>query len=330
MRIDQRNAGASVATSSGSYVYTVDRWQVVYSQTSKFTAQQNAGSVTPPVGFSNYLGVTSSSAYTLTSTDSFQIQQYIEGYNIADLAWGTANARTITLSFWARSSLTGTFSGFLVNSAGTQVYPFGYTISTANTWQQISITIAGSTTGTWLTTNGTGLRVAFNLGQGSAYVGAGNAWNGGGTVYQVTGSNNIVSTNGATFYITGVQLEVGSTATPFERRMYGQEFAMCQRYYQVQAQLISYTISSTAVSAWGSLQATMRAVPTVGQTGVFNMQGGPDNVTQSSLSTGTNYCSEYSIYLYSIGGFSGLTTGRYNTISVTANNQNSFTFSAEL
>jgi hypothetical protein len=259
MVIDQRNAGASVTPNNS---YTLDRWQGINSQTSKYTVQQNAGSVTPPVGFSNYLGVTSSSAYTLTSTDSFQIQQHIEGYNIADLAWGTANAKTITISFWAYSSLTGTFSGFLTNSAGTQVYPFGYTISSANTWQQISITIAGSTTGTWLTTNGTGLRVAFNLGQGSAYVGAGNAWNGGGTVYQVTGSNNIVSTNGATFYITGVQLERNTTATPFEWLPYGTELALCQRYYQPVLSATGGASSATAVNLSVSYTSMRTNTPT--------------------------------------------------------------------
>ena len=149
MVIDQRNAGASVTqTTSGGY--TVDRWSIYGTQNSKFTVQQNAGSVTPPAGFTNYAGCTSSSAYSITSTDRFQFQQPVEGFNIADLGWGTANAKTVTLSFWVRSSLTGTFGGSIYNNATDRSYPIAYTISLANTWEQKSITIAGDTSGTWL------------------------------------------------------------------------------------------------------------------------------------------------------------------------------------
>ena len=227
MQIDQRNAGASGTASA----YTVDRWQYYATQSSKGTWQQNAGSVTPPAGFTNYLGFTSSSAYTVTASDVFQIAQYIEGFNVADLGWGTASARTVTLSFWVRSSLTGTFGGALVNSATNRSYSFSYSISSANTWEQKSITIAGDTTGTWLTNNGNGVQVNFALGVGSTYSGTSGSW--AGTLYlSATGATSVVGTNGATFYITGVQLEPGSTATPFERRSYGQELALCQRYFQ--------------------------------------------------------------------------------------------------
>jgi hypothetical protein len=160
MVIDQRNAGASV-TATTSNLYTVDRFQAVASQSSKYTVQQNAASVTPPVGFTNYLGVTSSSAYSVLTGDYFSIQQTVEGLNCADLAWGTANAVTVTLSFWVRSSLTGTFGGVLKNNGGTRSYPFSYTITAANTWEKETITIAGDTSGTWLTTNGAGILVNF-------------------------------------------------------------------------------------------------------------------------------------------------------------------------
>ena len=159
MVIDQRNAGASVTPSSGAY--TLDRWAVEMTQSSKFSIQQNAGSVTPPTGFSNYLGATSLSAYSVTSTDYFVIGQAIEGFNCADLAFGTASAQTITLSFWVRSSLTGTFGGTLLSNAATRNYVFSYTVSSANTWEQKTITITGDTTGTWLTNNGAGLFVRF-------------------------------------------------------------------------------------------------------------------------------------------------------------------------
>jgi hypothetical protein len=228
MVIDQRNAGASVTPTGDQY--TLDRWSTALTQASKFTVQQNAGSVTPPVGFINYLGVTSSSAYSITSTDQFGIYQAIEGLNVTDLGWGTANAKTVTLSFWARSSLTGTFGGSLRNSAVNRSYPFSYTISAANTWEQKSITIAGDTSGTWLTTNGVGIYLTFGLGVVASLSGTAGAW--AGTNYvSATGATSVVGTNGATLYITGVQLEVGSTATSFDYRPYGTELALCQRYY---------------------------------------------------------------------------------------------------
>jgi hypothetical protein len=226
MVIDQRNAGASVTPDNS---YTLDRWNTNTSQTSKFTVQQNAGSVTPPAGFTNYLGVTSSSAYSIGSGDLFSVNQLIEGYNIADWGWGTANAKTVTLSFWVRSSLTGTFGGVLNNSGDTRSYPFTYTISAANTWEYKTVTITGDTSGTWLTTNGRGVALRFGLGVGSSNSGTAGAWSGS-TFYGATGAVSVVGTNGATFYITGVQLEVGSTATSFDYRPYGTELQLCQRY----------------------------------------------------------------------------------------------------
>jgi hypothetical protein len=228
MVIDQRNAGASVTVGSGN-TYILDRYKATATQASKFTVQQNAGSVTPPTGFSYYSGATSSSAYSVISSDHFEYGQNIEGYNVADLAWGTASASAITISFWVRSSLTGTFGGVVQNSAQTRSYPFSYTISSANTWEQKSITIAGDTSGTWLTTNGIGMRCTFSLGAGSTYSTTANAW-AAGEYYQPTGAVSVVGTNGATFYITGVQLEKGSTATSFDYRPYGTELQLCQRY----------------------------------------------------------------------------------------------------
>lgn len=227
MRIDQRNAGASGTANQ----YTVDRFAYFGAAASKGTWQQNAGSVTPPAGFTNYWGFTSSSAYTVGATEQFNLYQPVEGFNVSDLAWGTANAKTVTLSFWVRSSLTGTFGGSIYNSAVNRSYPYSYTISTSNTWEYKTLTISGDTTGTWLTTNGIGLYLNFSLGAGSTVSGTAGAW--AATRYDsATGATSVVGTNGATFYITGVQLEVGTAATPFERRQYGQELALCQRYYQ--------------------------------------------------------------------------------------------------
>jgi len=229
MTIDQRNAGASV-TQNATGIYTLDRWSAYGLITSKFTVQQNSGSVTPPVGFKNYLGCTSLSAYALTSSDIYIVQQNIEGYNVADLGWGTANAKTVTLSFWVYSSLTGTFGGS-ITGGNSRNYPFSYSVSVANTWTQISITIAGDTSGTWGSTNGTGIIVNWSLGTGSSYSNTGGAWTASSS-YSVPSAVSVVSTNGATFYITGTQFEVGTVATSFDFRSIGTELALCQRYFE--------------------------------------------------------------------------------------------------
>ena len=240
--IDQRNAGASV-TNTTSNLYVTDRWNIYGQQASKFTAQQNAGSVTPPTGFKYYLGITSSSAYTVLSGDNFKVLQPIEGYNFADMGWGAAGASPVTLSFWVRSSLTGTFGGSFTNSSYNRSYPFTYTISSANTWEQKSVTIAGDTSGTWLTTNGIGVNVIFSMGMGTDQSGTAGAW--AGANYQsATGAVSVVGTNGATWYVTGVQLEKGSTATSFDYRPYSAELAMCQRYFEK-----SYNISDAPNSS---------------------------------------------------------------------------------
>jgi hypothetical protein len=330
MRIDQRNAGASVSTSSGASVYSVDRWNVLYSQTSKFTVQQNAGSVTPPTGFSNYMGFTSSSAYSLTSTDYFHVEQRIEGFNTADLAWGTANAKTITISFWARSSLTGTFGMFLSNSSGDRVYPMSYSISSANTWEYKTITVAGDTSGTWLTTNGTGIRLVFAFGYGTTYQGTvTNTWNAA-TFYVPTGAVSVVGTNGATFYITGVQLEIGSTATPFERRLYNQELANCQRYCvkyggsNIFEWVAPFTtlIATNTTNAYGNITSPvpMRTVPSY-TTNAIRLTDENNSYTITSVtSSGNSYGNVYGTEV----GFavaSGLT--QYRPYFVTANNSTS-------
>jgi hypothetical protein len=229
MVIDQRNAGASVTPTNNQYL--VDRWASQLTAASKYSVQQNAGSVTPPTGFTNYLGATSLSAYSVATGDTFSLYQRIEGFNIADLGWGTANAQPVTFSFWVRSSLTGTFGGAYQNNDSTRSYPFTYTISASNTWEQKSITVAGDTSGTWLTNNGAGIRLHFGLGAGSTFSGTAGSWSGG-NFYSATGATSVVGTNGATFYITGVQLEKGSTATSFDYRPYGTELALCQRYYE--------------------------------------------------------------------------------------------------
>jgi len=225
MRIAQRGTGAF--TTSGDY--PVDRFLVANATDGAFSAQQDSSA---PAGFINSVKVTTTTAdATLTTTQNIQFTQRIEGTNIADLGWGTANAKIVTLSFWVRSSLTGTFGGALRNSASDRSYAFTYSISVVDTWEQKSVTIAGDTTGTWLTTTGIGIAVIFGLGAGPDRSGTAGAWAGANYV-SATGAVSVIGTLNATFYITGVQLEVGSVATPFERRPYGTELALCQRYYE--------------------------------------------------------------------------------------------------
>ena len=280
MMIDQRNAGASVTPTNGQYL--VDRFTYNATQASKVTAQQNAGSVTPPVGFSSYQGITSSSAYSVVASDYFILQQRIEGLNMADLAWGTASAATVTLSFWVRSSLTGTFGGSVYNSAFDRSYPFTYTIISANTWEQKSVTIAGPTAGTWTISNSAYMAVSFSLGAGSTYSGAAGSWSSS-AYFTATGATSVVGTSGATFYITGVQLEKGSTATSFDYRPYGTELALCQRYYYNWTQgypnegvAVGQNYNTTDCYPIIYLKVPMRTQPsaTVSAGGTFSKLGG--------------------------------------------------------
>ena len=298
--IDQRNAGASVSVQT-STSYVLDRWSAEASQNSKFSMQQNAGSVTPPAGFTNYLGCTSSSAYTVGSSDYFLIDQPIEGYNFADLAWGTASAKTVTVSFWVYSSLTGTFGATINNNAQNRTYPFTYTISSANTWTYITSTIPGSTDGTWVTNNGIGARLRFNLGTGSTYSAAAGAWSTTSLVFAPTGSTQVVATNGATFYITGVQLEAGTTASPFEYRQYGLELSLCQRYF-LPMQCVNWCGFRPTAST-GALQVPfvypiLRAAPTFTQlSGTVN----GSNVTFDVGQAQSNYLRLYHNITYAAG-----------------------------
>jgi hypothetical protein len=272
MVIDQRNAGAAITPSANTY--TLDRWYYQASQASKFTIQQNAGSVTPPTGFTNYLGCTVASAVTIGASDQFLVQQLIEGFNIADLGWGTANAKTITISAWVRSSLTGTFGGALYGAAYSRGYAFTYSIPVANTWTQISVTIAGDTSGSWITNNGAGVGVVFSLGCGSSNSSTAGSWGASGTL-SATGAVSVVGTAGATFYITGVQLEVGSSATGFEYRVYGTELANCQRYFWRKSGVASAVVTVGSGMAYNTTDirctlpnpVTMRSTPTLSFTG---------------------------------------------------------------
>lgn len=330
MVISQINGSSSFTPTDGSI--TLDRWKVSLSQASKLTIQQNAGSVTPPVSFANYLGITSSSAYAVSASDNFNLFQRIEGYNVADLGWGTANAKTVTLSFQVYSSLTGTFGAVLKNDQGSsRSYPFTYTISSANTWTSISVTIAGDTSGTWTTTNGVGIALWFGLGVGSTLSGTAGAWSST-SYYSATGATSVVGTNNATFYITGVQLEKGSTATSFDYRPYGTEFALCQRYYvQYTATAAQYFVSigqiAGTTAAYFVLPLTLRGTPAVAVTGAITLNDAGANPAITSISAISSTTNNVTFVVNALGG--GLTIGRA-AILLSAASGNAITVSSEL
>ena len=225
MVIDQRNNGASVTANDGTYA--LDRTYFNMQTNSKGTGQRSSDA---PAGFKNSLIYTNGSAYTVGANETYGIIQRIEGYNIADLAWGTASAKSVTLSFWVKSSLTGTFGGALKTATGTAyTYAFTYTINAASTWEFKSITIPGPTVGTWDSTNGTGVTVALGLGNGANTSISPNSWTAG-NVWSATGAVSVLATASATWQITGLQFEVGDVATSFDFRSYGTELALCQRY----------------------------------------------------------------------------------------------------
>lgn len=295
MVIDQRNGGASVSNTAVD-TYAVDRFVQDGSSAGKFTAQQTPSATETgyatrvSAGFRNYLAFTSSAATTVSSSNYYRFWQSIEGFNTADLAWGTANAKSVTLSFWVNSSLTGTFGGIVRNNSGDKTYPYSYTISSANTWEQKTITIAGDTSGTWSTTTGVGIQVMWSLGCGSTRQGTAGAWTGTAGVFTCTGETQIVATSGATFYITGVQFEKGSTATSFDYRDYGRELIMCQRYY------VNYAGQNFAMNPSGNngqnsnvvwnFSVPMRAAPTASNiTGIVAAYTTAYTISSASLST---------------------------------------------
>ncbi len=257
MVIDQRNAGASITVAAGGGGYGVDRFYCENFQSGTMTVQQSS---TAPAGFINSLVHTVTVTDTPASGDYLFESTSIEGLNMADLGWGTANAQTVTLSFWVRSSVTGTYGIGLRNSAGNRSYVATYTVSAADTWEQKTVTIAGDTSGTWLTTNGLGVRIFWDLGSGSNFNGTANTWNAG-SYWRTSGCVNWISNSGATFYITGVQLEKGTAATSFDFRSYGQELSLCERYYQISTFYHGIFPSGGEMFVVIDLPTVMRAAP---------------------------------------------------------------------
>ena len=229
MVIDQRNGGASVTGSASAAKFAADRFSLFANTTGTITIQQVSDA---PDGFANSNKVTCTSAATSDSSATrVQLYHAIEGHNIANLAFGSSSAKAITLSFWVKASNTGTYGGSFVNGATNRSYPYQYTISASNTWEYKIITISGDTTGTWATDNTTGMYVFWSLGIGSNFEGTANQWNGAFDIGPPS-SFSLKDNLNATLQITGVQLEVGDTATPFEHRSYSDELQRCQRYFE--------------------------------------------------------------------------------------------------
>jgi hypothetical protein len=286
MRIDQRNAGASVTAGLG--VFAVDRFIVPNNSGAVFTAQR---STVVPAGFSNSLAATVTTAASATAGQVASIVHRVEGFNFADLNFGSSAAQPCTLSFWVRSSVAGTYCVALKNADASRTYVAEYVINSANTWEYKTITIPGDTTGTWPTTNGIGVSVGVDVGSGSNSNTTKDSWQNG-NFNNTASQTNWINNSGATFYITGVQLEAGSVATPFERRPYGTELALCQRYLPILGNAASgayycmgYAQSSTQANLFYPFKVTPRVPPTgisVANVGSFGA------TTQAASGTGTS------------------------------------------
>jgi len=350
MRYDQRNNG--VATTNTINGYATDRWQVLQGTTGKLTAQQmqtantsaaNYESNSVPAGHFNSLKITSQSAYSVGSGELYRVVQIVEGINWADMSWGTSAAATVTLSFLVKSSLTGTFGGAIGRADGARTYPFTYTINSANTWQQVTIVIPGDTVGTYLADNSGVLYLQFSLGLGSSVAGGTAFTWGTSAVGAPSGVTSLVGTNAATWYITGVQLERGPVATPFEYRQYTTELSLCQRYYYLHSAYampngtggtgcvgITAMNSATDGRCILTFPTTMRTYPSLVQgsgTNYYSIQCAGSSVNFNSF-TGITTVTPQTVQLY-IQGAGALTSGFAALINAGAAGA-SVAFSAEL
>ena len=328
MAISQGAAAATITpavTSAYATNYPVDRFEVIVGAGSKLTTAQSSTAAT---GFNFSTLITSSSSYTVGDGEVFAIRHKIEGFNTSDLAFGTVNAQKITLSFWVRSSVTGTFGGSIQNSAANRSYPFEYTINVIDTFEYKTITIPGDTSGTWIgATNGIGLTINFGLGVHANKSGTANAW-AGADYRSATSATSVVAANLRTFYITGVQVEKGSTATSFDYRPYTTELALCQRYYCKSYQIETVPQTSTTVGVFAVVTVTspssgqagvgggnkwpvqMRTTPTVT---IYSQIGTAGKLSSGGVDNGTSVTSEAPSQIGAVGiiSSSGLTNNNW-------------------
>jgi hypothetical protein len=310
MQVAQRGTSITV---TGSQIYTLDRWSMRCDATT-VTATQSTDS---PTGFATSLKLTNGTGSSGSGTDSCYIRQNFEGYNTNHLEIGTANAKTVTLSFWVKSSITGTYIVSFLDSGQDNGYPASYTISTANTWEKKTITLTLSDYGSWVgsSTTDKNLVVHFDFGSGSNRdLPNLNAWNDGEVNdYSHSSQTDWVGTTGSTLYLTGVQLEVGSIATEFEHRSYGEELALCQRYYQRFVSDASYTAfgvvraaDSTNCKGVLTYRTTMRASPTFAQSNT-GVNVGPQSAVTS---IGTTYAGKDCAWVDLTSSGASLTAGQ--------------------
>ena len=339
MRIDQRYSGANTVIPAYTATYVMDRW-FGYAQpnASKFSMQQvnsantsasNYEANSAPNGYTNSLKVNSTTAMSVSTDEIYFVTQRIEGFNAYRLGWGAAGAKTVTLSFWVKSSVTGTLGGSIHNSANDYSYPFTYSIVAANTWEQKFITITGATAGSWKTDFNTGIQINFALATGSSYRASAGSWAATANIFGATGQTNVLASQGNTWYLTGVQFEVGGTASNFEYRHYGAELNLCQRYYQnhVNGALFSGRTNSTSSIVFSvPLIVIMRGSPTITNGTMRAFSGGTFADTTNTATVSLFGQTSNSVYLQ-VGGFPSIADDRaYNIANQTA----ILTLSAEL
>tara|TARA_R100000995_G_scaffold36735_1_gene16785 strand:- start:1165 stop:2313 length:1149 start_codon:yes stop_codon:yes gene_type:complete len=331
MRVDQRDGTATI--NATSVTYNVDRWLGRgVASAGVFTLAQDT---TSPANFTNSLKATVTTAdSSIASGSSYRVQQMIEGNNIADLNWGTSDAQSVTLSFWVRSSVTGTFGGSVANGDYDRFNVFSYTISVADTWEYKTVTITGDTSGTWYTNTSIGIRLNFSLGAGSTLLASAGSW-GSSAKEGVTGQTNVIATNSATFYVTGVQLQTGSGASNFEYLQFGQQMLLCQRYFYSLGGTAAYEFiahgmftGTTTPLLRAELPVKMRSAPTLSTSGTFLTKAGSSNLATASFSVDQSATQTYSFSATVSGGSS--TIGYAALMFVNNSTAARFNFSAEM
>jgi len=351
MQVAQRGTSYTQSNPNAGNYHTVDRYSYRRSGTwSGVTAveltQESSGG---PVGFKNFLRYAPTGSDATTPDNACMLVDYkLEGQDISQLEWGTSNAKTITISFYVRSSVTGTFCLNIRNTSPTRQYVKEYTINSANTWERKELTFPGDTSGTWAEDNGTGLGLMWFLSghtdspSESGRLVTGNQWNTTATTntYTSNQSDALTTTSGNTFDITGLQLEVGDIATPFEHRSYAEELALCQRYFHkignTGTDYFRYCVvhCDNATNSRGiyNLPVPMRTLPTLNTSGAFQIYSAGSLTDTLTISLSPSYTSVTGEYV-SIPFFSTVSGGQTagNSGALLAKNQSThITLDSEL